>query len=258
MIKAAFFDIDGTLLSHNTNTVSESSRLALRQLREKGILVFLASGRQHTVLQQLESMKGIEVDGIISLNGQYCCCNDGFVYECPVHEEDIHTVLDFLEGTGHACMFIDRFGMFVNRHNPRLEEVQASIHTPLPLIDDLRRGLRNPIYQMILYMTDEEAAGLPPMKHCKKTRWHNGAFDLIPASGGKAAGIREVLKHYGIDPKDTISFGDAQNDLDMLQSTGISVAMGNAADNVKALATYVTTDVDHDGVYNALVHFGIL
>ena len=56
MIKAAFFDIDGTLLSHNTNTVSESSRLALRQLREKGILVFLASGRQHTVLQQLESM----------------------------------------------------------------------------------------------------------------------------------------------------------------------------------------------------------
>ena len=107
-------------------------------------------------------------------------------------------------------------------------------------------------------MTDEEAAGLPPMKHCKKTRWHNGAFDLIPASGGKAAGILEVLKHYGIDPKDTISFGDAQNDLDMLQTTGISVAMGNGADNVKALASYVTTDVDHDGVYNALAHFGIL
>lgn len=258
MIKAAFFDIDGTLLSYKTNVVSQSARYALKALREKGILVFLASGRQHTVLKEHKPLEGIEVDGIIALNGQYCCNDQGVIYECPVDKEDISAILAYLDHSEHACMFIDANGMFVNRHNPRLEEVQASIHTPLPLIDDLRRGLVNPIYQMILYMSDEEAKDLPPMKHCKKTRWHPGAFDLIPSIGGKAAGIREVLKHYGIDPRDTISFGDAQNDLDMLQITGISVAMGNAADNVKAAATYVTTDVDDDGIWNALKHFGIL
>ena len=55
-----------------------------------------------------------------------------------------------------------------------------------------------------------------------------------------------------------MAFGDGGNDLDMLVHAQIGVSMGNAADAVKAAADYITDDVDHDGVWNALINLGIL
>lgn len=52
-----------------------------------------------------------------------------------------------------------------------------------------------------------------------------------------------------------MAFGDGGNDIPMLKHVAISVAMGNASDEVKAIADYITDDVDHDGIFNACVHF---
>lgn len=83
-------------------------------------------------------------------------------------------------------------------------------------------------------------------------------MDIIPATGGKQNGIHEVLKYYSIDQSETMSFGDGKNDIDMFDYTEISVAMGNAEDDVKQAADYVTDDIDEDGLYNALKHFEII
>lgn len=55
-----------------------------------------------------------------------------------------------------------------------------------------------------------------------------------------------------------MAFGDGGNDISIIRRAGTGVAMGNAGDNVKAAADYVTTSVDDDGVMNALVHFGVI
>ena len=55
-----------------------------------------------------------------------------------------------------------------------------------------------------------------------------------------------------------MAFGDGGNDIEMLRHVGIGVAMGNAKDEVKACADYVTTSVDDDGIVNALRHFGVI
>ncbi|MDY3677586.1 MAG: HAD hydrolase family protein, partial [Catenibacterium mitsuokai] len=96
------------------------------------------------------------------------------------------------------------------------------------------------------------------MPHCKETQWNPQAVDIIPATGGKQNGIHEVLKYYSIDQSETMSFGDGKNDIDMFDYTEISVAMGNAGDDVKKAADYVTDDIDEDGLYNALKHFEII
>lgn len=62
----------------------------------------------------------------------------------------------------------------------------------------------------------------------------------------------------GITREQTMAFGDGGNDTDMLAYAGIGVAMGNATAEPKAAADYITDDVDHDGVRNALLHFGVL
>lgn len=82
--------------------------------------------------------------------------------------------------------------------------------------------------------------------------------DIIARGNSKSKGIDHVLEYYGIALKDTMAFGDGGNDIPMLGHAGIGVAMGNASDEVKAAADYVTTSVDEDGIMNALKHFGVL
>ena len=71
MIQAAFFDIDGTLLDHEAGgIIHEDTREALKQLRKKGIKVFIASGRNPWEIAELEGLRGFTADGWVLMNGQ--------------------------------------------------------------------------------------------------------------------------------------------------------------------------------------------
>ena len=258
MIKAVFFDIDGTLLSHKTNTVPASAVRALELLREKGILTFIATGRHLPELKKLRPLDGLRFDGSVSLNGQYCCNDDGIIYHCPIEQSDIATLLDYLKENPHPCILVEEDRMYINFHNALVEKVQAAIHSEMPTIGDLDRGYTQPIYQAILYMSEEDQRKLPPMPGIRLTSWTRGGADVIPANGGKAAGIAKVLEHYGIDKSETMAFGDGHNDVDMFRAVGIPVAMGNACAAAKEAAHYITDQADEDGIYNALKHFGVL
>ena len=146
------------------------------------------------------------------------------------------------------------------KENEVVEKVQKAISTPLPELGDIHRGYTHPIYQVIPYDTNDERLKeiKELMPHCKETQWNPQAVDIIPATGGKQNGIHEVLKYYSIDQSETMSFGDGKNDIDMFEYTKISVAMGNADDDVKKASDYVTDDIDEDGLYNALKHFEII
>ena len=258
MIKAVFFDVDGTLLSHQTNSVPPSARRALEELRAKGILTFLATGRHISMLQQLQPLEGLRFDGIVSLNGQYCCSDEGVIYHCPIDPADIATLLDYLKEHPHPCILVEKDRMYINFHNDHVARVQAAIHSDMPELGDLNRGYEQPIYQAILYMNESDLWQLPEMPGIRLTFWNMGGADLIPATGGKAAGITKVLEHYGIDKGETMAFGDGHNDVDMFSAVGTAIAMGNACHEAKKAAHYITDSVDEDGIYNALVHFGVL
>jgi Cof subfamily protein (haloacid dehalogenase superfamily) len=258
MIKAAFFDIDRTLLSHATNSVPASAKYALEELRRRGVLVFVATGRDITVLRQMKPLQDIAFDGAITLNGQYCFDRNGIIYANPIPRGDIAALLSHLEKHPIPCGFIEAERMYMNFHNERVQRVHEAIHSPPPALGDLRRGYENDVFQILLYLTDEELAALPPLPHVTTTKWHDGGIDMIPLGGGKAVGIRKVLEHYGISPEETIAFGDGANDIDMFHAVKIAVAMGNAADSIKEEADFVTTAVDDDGIYNALKHFDLI
>ena len=256
-IKAVFFDIDGTLLSHETNTVPPSALEAIRQLRQKGILIFLATGRHRSLLEGLPQLRELEYDGAITLNGGYCYDKGGMIFHNPICREDIAALLAYLEGSPMPCGFIETERTYINFYNDRVRQIHAAIHSPLLPIDDLRRGLEMPVYQILLYLTEDEDVPTV-MPHTRATRWHSGGVDVIPAEGGKSLGIQKVLAHYGIPWEQTMAFGDGDNDLDMFETVGISVAMGNAASRVRAAADHVTAGVDQDGVAAALTHFGLI
>ena len=83
-------------------------------------------------------------------------------------------------------------------------------------------------------------------------------MDIFLPDGGKVYGIRKFVEREGLRAEDVIAFGDGDNDIGMLRYAGLGVAMGNAPDNVKAEADYVTDRVEHDGIWNALERFGLI
>ena len=82
---------------------------------------------------------------------------------------------------------------------------------------------------------------------------------VIPARGmNKAVGLQELIDQLGIARGEVAAFGDNYNDVEMLKLAGTAVAMGNAVEEVKALADYVTTSSDQDGIARALAHLGCI
>ena len=147
--------------------------------------------------------------------------------------------------------------IYINFVNDVVCKAQESVSSPVPMID-VYDGEQ--IYQVTSYVTEKEAfqleADLPD--GCKMARWSDGGVDVIPADSGKTRGMEYFCAYYDIKPEETMAFGDAENDMDMLRYAGIGVAMGNAGARVKDVADYVTTDADEGGIERALRKFRLL
>ena len=94
--------------------------------------------------------------------------------------------------------------------------------------------------------------------HCHTTHWNPGFADVNMRGCGKQLGIDCLLQYYGIRLGETLAFGDGGNDISMLRHVAIGVAMGNASDEVKRVADYITNSVDDNGIWNALKCFCII
>lgn len=262
MTKAIFFDVDGTLISFRTHQIPDSTKQALRELRARGIRVFVATGRQPGSLHFLKDLFDFEFDGYVAANGQYCYNREGVIYEHPFPRENLERILPYIEEHQIACDFVERDCHYVNLINEKVkyifEVMGDSVRAPAL---DPKRALENKIYQMSIFApegSEEERGFFERCPGYRGVRWIETFADIIPEDGGKVAGIEQMIAHFGIRREETMVFGDGGNDLEMVAYGGIGVAMGNAKDALKEIADYVTSDVDEDGIYRTLEHFDIL
>lgn len=262
-IKAAFFDIDGTLTSFVTHVVPRSTTDALHALQKKDVKVFICSGRAPSYMGVVLDTIPVEFDGIVGLNGQFCTTRDGLDYRHPIDLHDVEIITDWLQShTDVVANYAESNYGYFNRINAALERTWNSLGKTAPKIDICNPQQRignHRTFQISPYVdkaTEAEIAGM--CGNVRGVRWHPDFTDLIPADGGKAVGMQVVLEHFGWSRDNAIAFGDGGNDVDMLRFAGIGVAMGNATDEPKTVADYVTDSVDDAGISNALHHFEIL
>ncbi|PLS25650.1 Cof-type HAD-IIB family hydrolase [Bifidobacterium imperatoris] len=262
-IKAVFFDIDGTLTSFTTHTVPDSTVHAIRCLQAAGIKVLICTGRAPSQMKVVLDTMPVTFDGIVAFNGQYCCDDTGFFASQSIDRADIKIILDWLNSHPQVvCNFGERDYVYFNQDDDALRATWAQLGKTAPIryFDDPHvRALAHETFQISPFIGVREEAELVGLCHnVRGVRWHPDFTDLIPADGGKPRGIQRFMEHYGITREQTMAFGDGGNDTSMLAYAGIGIAMGNATDEPKAAADFITDDVDHDGVLNALRHFGIL
>ena len=258
MVKAIFFDIDGTLVSFETHCIPASTIQVLTKVREKGIKLYIATGRAKRVINNLQ---GFSFDGFITMNGSVCynAANE-VIYSRPFAPADLKTMEGILmKEPSLPCFVLTKEELYVVNRNEQVTAFTKLLNFPeLPDIEAHKIQTLD-VYQFSPFFNEEmEQMYMPLMCESVATRWHPSFVDIARKGNTKALGIDHVLSHYGINLADCMAFGDGGNDIDMIQHVPIGIAMGNAIDELKKVADYITTSVDHKGIENALRYFGVI
>ncbi len=260
MIKAAFFDIDGTLLSFTTHRVSAGTIRAFDRLHQAGVRTFLSTGRPDVLIPQMP----VTFEAKITMNGGLVFVGDHVgangkqnpnevLLSNPIPDNELQVWLDLAKDKYLCTMIFTKDNMFLTQPNEVGLKLRNQLEFEMPPVVDIERMRGETAYQIIAIMPgemDHDVAKLLP--HCRLPRWHPYFTDIVAHDNSKARGMEVICQHYGIRQEETIAFGDGANDIEMLEWAGIGIAMGNAADMVKKHADHITTDVDNEGIENAV------
>jgi len=260
MIKAIFFDIDGTLLSFKTHQVPNSTQQAFQLLKEKDIKVFVSTGRS---FNQLGHIRYLDFDGFITFNGGYCVTKDEqVIYKNNIIQEDIRSLLDYAKHHPELTFsFMSDKEISLNQVTPEVLKMYQQVNVNTPPIRNYEDNFDlESVMQINVFINPEQEAEFMEnvMPNSIASRWTPIFADVNPMGQSKKVGIDVFLEHFGIALSETMSFGDGGNDITMLAHTQIGIAMGNANPEVKEIADYITDDVDSNGIWNALKHFEVI
>lgn len=260
-MKIIFFDIDGTLICGGSSLMSESTKEAIRIARANGHICMINTGRTKRLV-------GEEITGQVEFDGLLLGCGTEIEYrgERLMHKtftlEESQAILDamkkyhvdaILEGCREdyapqgeevfTQAFRDMAEEIAERKYDRyanalgnFDKLYAFAETPQGMV-----GMRRELSEVLDFIDRE-----------------HGYHELVPKGYSKATAIRYITDYLKIPMEDTVAIGDSNNDLPMLQYAHTSIAMGNSSEEVLATADHITTDVDKDGIWNALKWLGVL
>ena len=258
MIKAILLDVDGTILSFETHQIPASALAALQQVHEKGIKIIIATGRAAGDLREIES---VPYDAVIALNGAECYLRDGtLVYNRPISREDFQKAAAIARQYDIALALELNDGVFVDQLKPAVVQVAQMVDHPIPEVVDVEALFDAKGCSQFCFYCDQEMEKkiMPQLPGLSANRWHPAFTDINVSGTSKASGLALIAAYYDIDAANIMACGDGGNDIPMLQAAGIGVAMGNASDEVKKHANYVTEPIQNDGLAKALQHFQLI
>ncbi|WP_409292018.1 Cof-type HAD-IIB family hydrolase [Peribacillus sp. SCS-37] len=256
MEKIVFFDIDGTLLDHDKK-IPDSTREAVKRLQQNGVYVAIATGRAPFMFDYIR--EELDIETFVSFNGQYVVFEGEAVCRNPLNTQELARLHDAAEKEGHPLVFMNEQTMKSSvKHSDFIIESMGTLQFPHPELDPSFYRDRE-IYQTLLFCSEaEEGFYYDHHSVFKYIRWHRLAMDVLPKGASKAEGIKALMDKAGFRLEDVYAFGDGLNDIEMLGAVGHGVAMGNALDEVKKHASFVTSDVAEDGIYYGLKKAGLI
>lgn len=259
MIQAAFFDLDGTITDPITHTIPESTVNALKLLKKNNISIYVSSGRSYNMLETMNGVNEISWDG-------YICNNGGMIYDANGKLlKSTYFTKEQVEQLINKCK-VENLTLNLCSNNYSLaplgvDNYMITAHQffdePLPRY--IKPYANEDIYMALVY------ADMSYDFHSFETIEGLQAFpnrstyaDIVVKGISKAKGLQTIGDILHITKEEMIAFGDECNDLEMLQYAGTSVAMGNANTKVKEICSFVTDNVDADGIYEACQHFKLI
>lgn len=268
-----FFDIDGTLIDPSTRTTPRSAAKAIKEVKSNGGLIFICSGRPYYEIQDtfgierngavFASGAGFELDGrlvlkrvfdpqlarVIMKKAEEChvgynllCLERG--YSDPLWRDMVYEPLKNLPASIANRLLIHPFYLVGNYPVAKYADEDIFKINVQYFPDSDRASFREFIEPLTTYVPVNSQAN----------RSNSGA-EISPIDVNKGTGVLMVVTHYHGNMENTYGFGDSLNDLEMIKECAHGVVMGNGQEELKEYADYITTDVDKDGIRNALLHY---
>lgn len=258
-IKIVVTDIDGTLFSHGKKCVPQSAIDAFKKLQENGIKVFLCSGRNKYLIKKTGILNYITPDGLITMNGAAVILNDEVIYSYPIPNDAVNALIKFSNRLKFGLTLIEADEGHINYVDDHVISAHEKYGTRFPQPRSFPIPYDRVVYQAIAFCDElDESLFLPHIKGAKSARWDEYAVDIMPKDSDKSKGVLALLKKLNLKPENVLAIGDGNNDIEVIQFSGIGIAMGNATKKTKESADYITDSVDDNGWANAMKHFGLI
>lgn len=261
-IKLIVVDIDGTLLN-SESALSKRNEQALKAAIEHGVQVVLATGKtRHSAQEIIDRLElntpGIYIQGLTIYDG------DGKItYEQALEPVVARQVITFAEDRGFDLIAYSGSKILVRTLHPKAEELNTRYHEPVP---EAIGPLQNILQEMTVHKLIAVRSNDP--RRVTALRWQLSKqldgkgrlvqamipdmLEILPPNGSKGRALQALLKQMGIAAAQIMVIGDGENDLEMMQLAGVSVAMGNAYEPLKEIADHITGTNDEDGVAQAV------
>ncbi len=260
-MKIIFFDIDGTLIENGGKLMPESAKEAIRIARKNGHICMINTGRTKRLV-------GEDITGQVEFDGLLLGCGTEIEYQ---GKSLMHKTLT-LEESRRILEAMKKYHVdgVLEGHDedfaPRGDEVYTDAFRGMAAEIEERKYAsyaQAPGNYDKLFVCAETPAGMDGMKRDLSDildfiEREHGFYELVPTGYSKATAIHYIAEHLNIAMEDTVAIGDSNNDLPMLKCAHTSIAMGESSPQVLEMADYITTDVDKDGIWNALKWLGVL
>lgn len=256
-IKAIFFDIDDTLRVKETGFMPETISYVFAQLKEKGIVTGIASGR--AIYGVVPEIKELAPDYFVTINGGYVEDKKGKeLFSRPIPQHLVEGFVEWAREVGIGYGFVGDHKAVVSERTEIAALALDPVYGELEVDPDFYQA--NAVYQMWTLETTGDDLVLPEAlaNELRLVRWHEHSSDVVLTKTSKALGIEQVAKKLKLKPEQIMVFGDEKNDLEAFAYAGLAIAMGNAVDELKENADDVTQSVEEDGIYKALVKLGLI
>ena len=257
-IKAIFLDLDGTL-NNDAKLITPRTRAALMELQQKEVRLVLASARPTPGLfKERDTLRIGKFGGILMAynGGQIVEATTGKVlYERKLDMEAARKVLRFLETQQVTPILDDGKEFFVT--DPKGYKVEYECQNNRMKCNTVKNLADFLNFNPNKILMSADPAWLPSIRQAIRKILPEGMsvvqtapfyLEVIPRDIHKGMGLLRTCKALDIDPKYTLAFGDAENDISMLEAAGVGIAMGNATQTVKAAAKDVTGSNNEDGI----------
>lgn len=264
MYKLAVFDLDGTLLN-SKHRVSIENLEAINLLRQNNIKVIIATGRSNELLKPYVKALNI-TENIITCNGTVIGNpnNEKMLYEGIVPKKSVRKALEMCIEYGHEFLVYTSKAILTRQSdwdNFLIEKNVKSndeFKTNFIIIDNIEEIINNYNVNKVLIIERNKNKYLELTKRAVEfsdvshTQSAKSYLDIGPLNHSKGNAVKILCKDLGIKLEEVIAFGDQMNDISMISIVGFGVAMGNALEEVKRSADFVTLSNDENGVAYAI------
>ena len=247
--KYFFFDIDGTLtIKGKVSYIPKSVVKTLKKLRDNGHFVAIATGRAQVLSKEFAAEVG--VNNIVSDGGNGLTLNGELVDIEPLDNTLALSLID------EALSKNFRLGVSVNNTTTLYSrDMDTSLEKYYDIVIDPNYDFhkQDKIFKIFIQVTEEEEHKIDGLHNLGYMRYIPESILIEPDE--KYRGIRRVMEHLNAPIKDVVVFGDGHNDISMFKAAPFSIAMGNAIDELKEIASFVTKTNVEDGIEYACKHF---